>query len=123
MRQVGKNILLADDEKNFAEVLRSELEESGYSVTLVRDGVEAVVKALDGKFDMALLDIMMPNLDGINTVKILKKIDSKLPIITFSGVAGSGDIASSIRAGAIRCLTKPFSVEQLLSEIKRVIHG
>jgi len=120
---VGKNILLADDEKNFAEVLRSELEESGYSVTLVRDGVEAVVKALDGKFDMALLDIMMPNLDGINTVKILKKIDSKLPIITFSGVAGSGDIASSIRAGAIRCLTKPFSVEQLLSEIKRVIHG
>ncbi|MBI3753086.1 MAG: response regulator [Deltaproteobacteria bacterium] len=117
-----KKILLADDEKNFAEVLRSELEEAGYGVTLTRDGVEAVIKALDDKFDMALLDIMMPNLDGINTVRILKKIDPRLPIITFSGVAGSGDMASSIRAGAIRCITKPFSVEQLLSEIKRVLH-
>lgn len=117
-----KKILLADDEKNFAEVLRSELEDSGYSVTLTRDGVEAVLKALDDKFDMALLDIMMPNLDGINAVKILKKIDPHLPVITFSGVAGSGDMASSIRVGAIRCLTKPFSVEQLIAEIKKALH-
>ncbi|HAG51438.1 MAG TPA: DNA-binding response regulator, partial [Deltaproteobacteria bacterium] len=49
-----KKILLADDEKNFADVLKSELEEVGYSVTLVRDGVEAVMKALDDKFDIAL---------------------------------------------------------------------
>lgn len=117
-----KKILLADDEKNFADVLKSELEEVGYSVTLVRDGVEAVMKALDDEFDIALLDIMMPNLDGINTVKILKKIDSRMPIVTFSGVAGSGDIAASIRVGAMRCLTKPFSIEQLLSEIKKVLH-
>ncbi len=117
-----KKILLADDEKNFAEVLRSELEEAGYSVTLTRDGVEAVLKALDDKFDMGLLDIMMPNLDGINAVRILRKIYPGMPVITFSGVAGSGDMASSIKAGAIRCLTKPFSVEQLLSEIKKVLH-
>ena len=117
-----KKILFADDEKNFAEVLTSELEDAGYSVTLTRDGVEAVLKALDDKFDMALLDIMMPNLDGINAVKILRKIDPNLPVITFSGVAGSGDMASSIKVGAVRCLTKPFSIEQLLSEIKRVLH-
>ena len=117
-----KKILLADDEKNFAEVLRSELDEAGYNVSLARDGVEAVLKALDEKFDMAMLDIMMPNLDGINAVRILRKIDPNLPIITFSGVAGSGDMASSIRAGAIRCLTKPFSVEQLLTEIKKALH-
>ena len=117
-----KKILLADDEKNFAEVLRSELDEAGYNVSLARDGVETVLKALDEKFDMAMLDIMMPNLDGINAVRILRKIDPNLPIITFSGVAGSGDMASSIRAGAIRCLTKPFSVEQLLTEIKKALH-
>lgn len=117
-----KKILLADDEKNFAEVLRSELDEAGYDVMLARDGVEAVLKAIDNKFDMAILDIMMPNLDGINAVKILRKIDPNLPVITFSGVAGSGDMASSIKAGAIRCLTKPFSVEQLLTEIKKALH-
>ena len=116
-----KKILLADDEKNFAEVLKTELNEAGYNVILVRDGVEAVIKAVDNRFDMALLDIMMPNLDGVNAVRILKKIDPDLPVITFSGVAGSGDMASSIKAGAIRCLTKPFSIEQLLAEIKKAL--
>ena len=117
-----KKILLADDEKNFAEVLKTELNEAGYNVILVRDGVEAVIKAIDNRFDMALLDIMMPNLDGVNAVRILKKIDPDLPVITFSGVAGSGDMASYIKAGAIRCLTKPFSIEQLLAEIKKALH-
>ena len=116
-----KKILLADDEKNFAEVLKTELNEAGYDVILVRDGVEAVIKAIDNRFDMALLDIMMPNLDGVNAVRILKKIGPDLPVITFSGVAGSGDMASSIKAGAIRCLTKPFSIEQLLAEIKKAL--
>jgi len=117
-----KKILLADDEKNFAEVLKTELNEAGYNVILVRDGVEAVIKAIDNRFDMALLDIMMPNLDGVNAVRILKKMHPDLPVITFSGVAGSGDMASSIKAGAIRCLTKPFSIEQLLAEIKKALH-
>ncbi|MBI5598177.1 MAG: response regulator [Deltaproteobacteria bacterium] len=116
-----KKIILADDEKRFSELLRSELESGGYAVDLVHDGVEAVLKVLDNKYDIALLDIMMPNLDGINTTRILKKINSPMPVIVFSGVAGSGEMAQSVRAGALRCLTKPFTVQQLLTEIKTVL--
>ncbi|MFZ3072456.1 MAG: response regulator transcription factor [Thermodesulfobacteriota bacterium] len=115
-----KKILIADDERRFAELLRSELEAAGYGVEVVNDGVEAVLKTLDNKYDIALLDIMMPNLDGINATRILRKINHSMPVIVFSGVAGSGEMALSLKAGAQRCLTKPFSVGTLLAEIKTI---
>ena len=121
-------ILLAEDDKNFGNVLKSELEEDGYIVTLVNDGVEAVLKFI-GKgsdYDFVLLDIKMPMLDGINTLKIIKKLNPDVPAITFSGNAGSGEMAESVRAGAIRCLTKPFEIAQLKNDIKKYIarhHG
>lgn len=121
-------ILLAEDDRNFGNVLKRELEEDGYIVTLVNDGVEAVLKFI-GKgsdYDFVLLDIKMPMLDGINTLKIIKKLNPDVPAITFSGNAGSGEMAESVRAGAIRCLTKPFEIAQLKNDIKKYIarhHG
>ena len=84
-------ILLAEDDRNFGNVLKRELEEDGYIVTLVNDGVEAVLKFI-GKgsdYDFVLLDIKMPMLDGINTLKIIKKLNPDVPAITFSGNAGA----------------------------------
>ena len=121
-------ILLAEDDKNFGNVLKSELEEDGYIVTLVNDGVEAVLKFI-GKgsdYDFVLLDIKMPMLDGINTLRIIKKLNPDVPAITFSGNAGSGEMAVSVKVGAIRCLTKPFEIAQLKNDIKKYIarhHG
>lgn len=123
-------ILLAEDDRNFGNVLKSELEEDGYIVTLVNDGVEAVLKFIgNGKesgYDFVLLDIKMPSLDGINTLRIIKKLNPDVPAITFSGNAGSGEMAASVKVGAIRCLTKPFEIAQLKSDIKKYIvrhHG
>jgi len=121
-------ILLAEDDKNFGNVLKSELEEDGYIVTLVSDGVAAVLKFIDkeNNYDFILLDIKMPMLDGINTLKIIKKLNPDMPAITFSGNAGSGEVAESVRAGAIRCLTKPFEIAQLKNDIMKYIarhHG
>jgi len=117
-------IFLIEDDPLMVRMYEKAFKLSGYEVETAFDGEEALAKIgkMDPKPTLMVLDIMMPNLDGINTVKILKKIDSRMPIVTFSGVAGSGDIAASIRVGAMRCLTKPFSVEQLLSEIKKVLH-
>lgn len=116
-----KKIILADDEKRFVELLRNELEEAGYMVDITYDGVEAVLKVADTHYDIALLDIMMPNLDGINATRIIKKLKRELPVIVFSGVAGSGEISASVKAGAVKCLTKPFPVSQLLTEIKAAL--
>jgi len=115
------NILLADDEKNFGTVLKNELEEEGYAVDLVSDGVEAVLKFIDGRYDFILFDIKMPRLDGINALRIIKKINPDVPAITFSGNAGTGEMAESVRAGAIRCFTKPFEVSQIKEDIKKYI--
>ncbi len=112
-------ILIVEDDKNFGRVLAGELREGGYDVELAADGVDAVLKFIDGRHDFVVLDIKMPKLDGINALKIIKKIDPGVPAITHSGNAGSGEMAESVRAGAIRCLTKPFEISRLKDEIKR----
>ncbi|MHB8880651.1 MAG: response regulator [Thermodesulfovibrionales bacterium] len=116
-------ILLADDDRNFGAVLRSELERDSYKVTLVTDGVEAVMNYIDGgeAYAFVLLDIKMPRLDGINALRIIRKLNPDALAITFSGNAGSGEMAESVRAGAIRCLTKPFGIEQLKEDLKKYL--
>jgi DNA-binding response OmpR family regulator len=112
-------ILLVEDDKNFGYVLRGELATSGCEIDLAPDGVEGVLKFVDGNYDFVLLDIKMPKLDGINALRIMKKIDGSVPAITYSGNAGSGEMAESVKAGALRCLTKPFEISQLKNEIDR----
>ncbi|MBI5076447.1 MAG: response regulator [Nitrospirae bacterium] len=115
------NILLADDDRNFGSILKRELEDEGYDVDLVTDGVEAVLRFMDNSYDFILLDIKMPKLDGINALRIMKRVRSETPAITISGNAGSGEMAESVRAGAIRCFTKPFEIQQLKSDIRRYV--
>ena len=115
------NILLADDEKNFGIVLKNELEEAGYAVDLVCDGVEAVINCIGREYDFILLDIKMPRLDGINALRIIRKINPEVPAITFSGNAGTGEMAESVKAGAIRCFTKPFEIARIKEDIKKHI--
>ncbi len=112
-------ILVVEDDKNFGRVLTGELREGGWDVELAVDGVDGVIKFIDGRHDFVLLDIKMPKLDGINALKIIKKIDPRVQAMTYSGNAGSGEMAESVRAGAIRCLTKPFEISQLKDDIKR----
>lgn len=114
-------ILIAEDDKTFGRVLKMELEDEGWTVDLAGDGVDAVINFIDNSdtYDFVLMDIKMPRLDGINALRIIKKLSNKTPAITFSGNAGSGEMAESVRAGAIRCLTKPFEISLLKENIKK----
>ena len=113
------NILIAEDDRNFGRILKTELEASGHVVRLVGDGVAAVLEFMEGKTDFILLDIRMPRLGGIDALRIIKKLDPRPPAITFSGNAGSEELADSVRAGAIRCLTKPFEIALIREEIEK----
>jgi len=115
------NILIAEDDLNFGTILKTELMEEGWTVELVNDGVEAVLRCLEEKYDFLIFDIKMPKLDGINALRIIKRMNPRMPAITISGNAGSGEMAESVKVGAIRCLTKPFEIAQLKQEIKK--HG
>jgi len=113
-------ILLAEDDKNLGIVLRSELEQDGNTVDMACDGVEAVMNFIGRPdYDFIILDIKMPRLDGINALRIIKKLDPGVAAITISGNAGSGEMLESVRAGAIRCLTKPFEIAQLKDEMQK----
>lgn len=113
------NILIAEDDKNFGYVLKGELETAGYGADIAADGVEAVLKFIEGNYSFVLLDIKMPRLDGINALRIIKKLKPEVPALTYSGNAGSGEMAESVKAGALRCLTKPFAISQLTDEIRK----
>jgi DNA-binding response OmpR family regulator len=117
------HILIAEDDRNLGLVLKNELEEDGYTVILASDGLKAVLSFIDKQsiYDFVILDIKMPVLDGINVLRIIKKLNPEVPAITISGNAGSGEMAESIKAGAIRCLTKPFEIKTLKNEIKRYV--
>lgn len=118
-------ILVVEDDKNFGFVLKGELEDAGYDADLAPDGVEGVLKFIGGGYDFVLLDIKMPRLDGMSALRIIRKLAPDVPAITYSGNAGSGEMAESVRAGALRCLTKPFEISQLKDEIRRYFsrHG
>ena len=113
------NILIAEDDRNFGTVLKNALTEEGYRVDLASDGVEAVLRCIDEPYDFLVFDIKMPKLDGINALRIIKRLNPHIPAITISGNAGSGEMAESVKAGATRCLTKPFEIAQLKSEIQK----
>jgi len=113
------NILLADDDKNFGIVLKNELEEEGYSVELVNDGVEAVLHFIEDHYDLVLIDIKMPKLDGIGALKIIKKLKPAIPVIIFSGNTGFRYIEEMLKMGVIRYFLKPFEMEDFKECIRK----
>jgi DNA-binding response OmpR family regulator len=76
-----KKVLVVDDEENIRELYREELEEMGYAVTTVSDGIQALTAMDTGKFDLVTLDMRMPDQDGIETLRKMKEKDSTLPVI------------------------------------------
>jgi len=111
-------ILLADDDRNFSTVLKNELEEERHIVDVVSDGVEAVLRFINNAYDFVLLDIRMPRLNGIDALRIIKRINPQVPAVTFSGKAGDLEMGESLECGAIKCLRKPFEIAQLKKDIK-----
>jgi DNA-binding response OmpR family regulator len=95
---------LCEDDKNFGLVLKKELEENQFTVDLVPNGVEGILKFLTTPYDFVLLDLVMPRLGGIDTLRIIKKINPHVPVITFSGNAGSREMEESIICGAENAL-------------------
>jgi len=112
------NILLADDDKNFGLIVKSELEEERHCVDLVANGVDAVLNFLNKVYDFVLLDLRMPRLGGTDALRIIKNINPHVPAITFSGHADSKEMVETLECGALKCFTKPFSISQLKDEIR-----
>lgn len=120
MEQKG-NILLAEDEENLHETLKLNLELEGYTVTSAFDGVTALKSAQNEFFDLIIMDIMLPELDGISAIEgiRLQKIES--PILILSAKNASSEKVLGLKKGADDYLTKPFDLEELLLRVEKLI--
>lgn len=114
-------LLVVEDEKDVREFLQDELSDAGFRVTAVKDGVDAIVAAAEQSFDLALLDMLMPGLDGIQTIKVLQKVAPTMPIIGLTGYVGRGYMAQASAYG-VTCLSKPLDMDILLREVKEALH-
>ncbi|MES2648768.1 MAG: response regulator transcription factor [Bacteroidota bacterium] len=115
------NLLLVEDEENLHDTLKLNLELEGYEVTSAFTGPEALYKIQSEYFDLVILDIMLPEIDGISVLETMRlsKIDS--PVLILSARNSSADRINGLRKGADDYLTKPFELEELLLRVQKLI--
>lgn len=114
-------LLVVEDDPNLGDILKEYLEMKGYEPTLCRDGDEGWNKFKKDKFDLCLLDIMMPKKDGFTLAKEIKKVQEDLPILFLTAKNQKDDIIEGLKIGADDYLTKPFSMEELLLRITAIL--
>lgn len=111
-------ILIAEDEPRIASFLRKGLEASAFSTAVVEDGEEAVAAARDEDFDLLILDLGLPRMDGHEVLAALRARGERMPVIILTARHGVGDKVAGLDAGADDYLTKPFEFDELLARVR-----
>ncbi|HAN17342.1 MAG: two-component system response regulator [Bacteroidetes bacterium GWC2_33_15] len=117
----NNHIFLVEDDANFGSVLKSYLEMNDFTVTWVQDGAKAFDTFLQQSFDICILDIMLPNMDGFSIAKIIKQKESEIPVIFLTAKTLKDDIIEGFKTGADDYITKPFDSDILLYKIKAIL--
>ena len=113
-------ILLAEDEKTLAKALVKIFEKNHYSVDAVYDGEEALLYLETGNYDAAVLDIMMPKLDGISVLKKIRAKGNQIPVLMLTAKSEVDDKVLGLDSGANDYLAKPFDTKELLARIRAI---
>ncbi len=123
--QQTKLILVADDEPDIVTIVEMILRSQGYNVLKAATGLEALELAERHNPDLILLDIMMPDMDGWEVLRLLH-VDpstSEIPVAMISAKTGSRAKITSMQEGAVDYITKPFDSQELLSKVRELLHG
>lgn len=111
-------ILYAEDDATLAFLTKDNLEQNGYEITHCNDGMKSLEAFKNQHFDICILDIMMPKMDGFELATALRKLDSQVPILFLSAKTLKEDRLKGLRLGADDYLIKPFSIEELVLKIE-----
>ena len=112
------NLFYVEDDESLGFVTRDNLELNGYSITHCLDGLQAVQVAKEQHFDLCLLDVMLPEMDGFSVATEIRKRDSHIPILFLTAKSLKEDRIHGLRLGADDYITKPFSIEELILKIE-----
>ena len=115
------SILVVDDEPIMQEILGDFLREEGYSIDIAGSGEEGVELAQESSYDCAIVDLMMPGIDGIETMQKLREIDTSLPVIVVTAFASVESAVEAMKRGAFEYITKPFKNDEVLVVLQKAI--
>jgi len=114
-------VLLAEDDSNLGMLLKNYLTAKNFDTNLLVNGVQALEEFPRKQYELCILDIMMPEMDGLTLAKEIRKINPAVPIIFLTAKSQKEDILEGFRTGADDYITKPFSMEELLYRIQAIL--
>ena len=115
------SILLVEDEENLQEALKLNLELEGYLISSAYNGAEALKAVQQEHFDLIILDIMLPEIDGISVLENIRRTGNLIPVLILSAKNNSADRVLGLKKGADDYLNKPFNLEELLLRVQNLI--
>ncbi len=116
-----KRLLVVDDDDEIRELLEFDLQHSGYSVDTACDGMEALNKAVSNHYDLLLLDVMMPKMNGFDVCKNLRKAKPDIPVLLLTAKGTINDKTQGFDCGADDYLVKPFDIQEVLLRVKALL--
>lgn len=116
-----EKILIVEDEKNIVELLKYNLEKNDYSTDYAYDGEEGLNLFKNNKYDLILLDLMLPKITGLELCEKMKEINSEIPIIMLTAKSRETDKIEGLNIGADDYITKPFSINEVLARINALL--
>jgi two-component system alkaline phosphatase synthesis response regulator PhoP len=116
------SVLLVEDEENLHESLKMNLELEGYQVSSAFDGIQAMKAVQNEYFDLIIMDVMIPEVDGFSVTQNIRLTNTEVPILILSARDSSADKVTGLKKGADDYLTKPFNLEELLLRVQKLIN-
>lgn len=118
---MNQSILIVEDEEKIARLLEIELEFEGYQVCKEKNGIDGLETYCKGKWDLILLDIMLPGLSGTQLLRRIRKNDANVPVILLTAKSSIADKVEGLDLGANDYITKPFVIEELLARVRAAL--
>ncbi|WP_439185725.1 response regulator transcription factor [Carboxylicivirga taeanensis] len=115
-------VFMVEDDRNFGTVMKAYLEINKFEVTWVKDGLQALKRFKEGHFDICILDVMLPNVDGFTIAREIKEYNQEIPIIFLTAKVMKEDVLEGFSTGADDYITKPFDSEILICKIKAILN-
>ena len=114
-------VLIVDDRYKDRETLKDILEDKGYKVIEADSGYKAIELVKKGQYNIVLLDVKMPDIDGVKTFEEIHRINPNVPVLMVTGYSVEELVQEALNKGAYACITKPFDVEKMLSVMEKVL--
>lgn len=115
-----KNVLVIEDDKSISDLIKIHLKDMNYNVTQAYDGKDGLSKAIENSYDLLVLDLMLPGIDGLEICKELRRQENYIPVLILTAKSEEFDKVLGLELGADDYLTKPFAIRELTARVKAI---